>query len=248
MALNAWTHLATTYDGVRIYNRALGAAELQADMSTPVGGTAPEPEPEPDPPRFVNDRVIISLDEPTALKFAPDGRLLIAERDGTLWVVQPGATRVDPQPLLQIPGVLTDNERGLLGLVLDPSFATNGRFYVYYTHSSQRNRVSRFTVGSSTETMIWQNSDPADIWHQGGDLAFGPDGHLYVSVGDQLDGPSAQSLSSANGKILRLTRDGAAPDRQPVLRRQRPERRRDLGARAAQPVPLLDRPGRAAGC
>ena len=268
LALNAWTHLATTYDGatqrfyvngtqvasraqtgalatatgplriggngvwgeyfrgliddVRIYNRALGAAEVQADMATPVGGTAPQPVPEPepepepdDPPRFVNDRVIISLDEPTALKFTPDGRLLIGERDGTIWVVPAGATRVDPQPLLQVASVLTDNERGLLGLVLDPSFATNGHFYVYYTHGSQRNRVSRFTVGSTAETVIWQNTDPADIWHQGGDLAFGPDGHLYVSVGDQLDGPSAQSLSSANGKILRITRDGAAPTDNP---------------------------------
>ena len=63
--------------------------------------------------------------------------------------------------------------------------------------------------------MLWQNTDPADIWHQGGDLAFGPDGHLYVSVGDQLDGPSAQSLSSANGKILRITREGAAPTDNP---------------------------------
>jgi glucose/arabinose dehydrogenase len=164
-------------------------------------------------PQFVNDRVVIGLDEPTAIAFTPDGRMLVAERDGTVWVVQPGAGSVDPVPLIQLPDVPTDNERGLLGLAVDPAFALNGHFYVFYTHNSLRNRVSRFTVGGGTasEFVVWENTVSANIWHQGGDLEFGPDGFLYISVGDHLNAQSAQSLTSYNGKILRLAVDGSAP-------------------------------------
>ena len=160
--------------------------------------------------------MIIGLDEPTAMTFTPDGRMLIAERDGTVWVVQPGATQVSPTPFLQLPSVATDNERGLLGITVDPAFAQNGYVYAYYTHGSLRNRVSRFTATgntapASTEFVVWQNIVNADIWHQGGDLHFGPDGYLYISVGDHLQSQTAQQLTSYNGKILRVTRDGAVP-------------------------------------
>jgi glucose/arabinose dehydrogenase/PKD repeat protein len=171
-------------------------------------------------PTFVSDRVVIGLDEPTNLVFTPDGRMLIAERDGTIWVVPAGAAQVSPTPFLQIPNVNTQDERGLLGLVLDPQFATNGYVYAYYTNNTPRNRVSRFTAlgnaaSPSSELVIWQNTTPAAIWHQGGDLHFGPDGYLYVSVGDHLQGGTAQDLDSYNGKILRMTRDGTVPPGNP---------------------------------
>jgi len=167
-------------------------------------------------PRFVNDRVLIGLDEPTAMVFAPDGRMFVAERDGTIWVVPAGANQVLPTPFLQIPNVANDNERGLLGLTLDPDFEANGYVYVFYTHSTLHNRVSRFTAtgnvaSAASEFVVWQNPADANVWHQGGDIHFGPDGDLYISVGDHLNSTSAQDLQSYNGKILRVTRDGAAP-------------------------------------
>jgi glucose/arabinose dehydrogenase/PKD repeat protein len=171
-------------------------------------------------PSFVNDRVIIGLDEPTQIAFTPDGRMLIAERDGTIWVVPAGASQVSPTPFLQLPSVATEDERGLLGITLDPQFALNGYVYTYYTHGSLRNRVSRFTAigdaaSSSSEVVLWQNTTPAAIWHQGGDLHFGPDGYLYVSVGDHLQSQTAPDLDSYNGKLLRITRDGTAPTDNP---------------------------------
>jgi glucose/arabinose dehydrogenase len=142
--------------------------------------------------------------------------MLVAERDGTIWVVPAGGNQVLPTPFLQIPDVVNDNERGLLGLTLDPQFATNGYVYAYYTHGTLHNRVSRFTAAgnqasAASEFVVWQNTADANVWHQGGDLQFGPDGYLYISVGDHLDSQSAQLLTSYNGKILRVDRDGLAP-------------------------------------
>jgi glucose/arabinose dehydrogenase len=351
LALNTWTHLATTYDGaalrlyvngnqvasraqtgsaavstgvlriggnsiwsepfrglideVRIYDRALAPAEIQADMTTPVGGSPPVGDAQPPTvdltspaagpvggtvtvaasasddrgvagvrfridgndlgaedtaapyqvqwdttqsasgnhtltavardaagnttasapvtvtvrnttASFVNDRVVIGLDEPTDLTWTPDGRMLVTERDGTVWVVQRGASAVDATPLIQLPSVSHDNERGLLGVTVDPGFAQNGYVYLFYTHGSLRNRVSRFSVTGGTapvssELVVWQNTVDADVWHQGGDLEFGPDGFLYISVGDHLRSETAQSLTSYNGKVLRIAADGSVP-------------------------------------
>jgi glucose/arabinose dehydrogenase len=173
-------------------------------------------------PQFVVDSPITGLDQPTQMIFTPDGRMLILERAGTVLVVQPGANQADATPFLQLSTVSTSDERGALGIVLDPGFATNGFFYVMYTHSSLLNRVSRFTAvgnvaAASTERVIWQNDVPAAIYHQGGGLAFGADGDLYISVGDNLDRDSAQSLDSFNGKILRLRSDGTVPTDNPFF-------------------------------
>jgi glucose/arabinose dehydrogenase/PKD repeat protein len=142
--------------------------------------------------------------------------MLILERDGTVLVVQPGATAPDPTPFLQLTTVSTSDERGALGITLDPGFASNGFFYVMYTHSSLRNRVARFTAagnvaGVGSETVLWENDVDAAIYHQGGGLQFGSDGTLYVSVGDNLDRASVQDLRSYNGKILRIRTDGSVP-------------------------------------
>ena len=162
------------------------------------------------------ETLITGLAEPTQAVFTPDGRMLVLERSGTILVVEPGASQPESSPLLRLSAVNTSDERGALGIVLDPGFATNGFFYVLYTHSTLVNRVSRFTaVGNSSspgsERVIWQNDVAAAIYHQGGGLAFGADGYLYVSVGDNLTPASAQSLTSYNGKILRIAGDGAVP-------------------------------------
>src|SRR5690349_6487516 len=105
------------------------------------------------PANFQNELLISTgLTEPTAITFTPDQRMLIAQRDGRIWVVQPGAAQIDPTPFLTITNInVIDGERGLVGIVLDPAFATNGYYYVFYTANSPlRDRVSRFTANGNT--------------------------------------------------------------------------------------------------
>ena len=209
--------------GARIADRAGNAAA--ALVARVVSNTTPAPL----PASFVNEPLIVGLNEPTGITFTPDGRPLIIGRYGKVWVAQPGATSVDSTPLLSITAITAADERGLLGIALDPAFAANGHFYLFYTHSSGRNRVSRFTaVGNSaalgSELVIWENAAQSAIWHQGGDLAFGPDGMLYISVGDNLTPAAAQSLTSYQGKILRIARDGTIPSGNPFADGPGPQR------------------------
>jgi glucose/arabinose dehydrogenase len=185
--------------------------------SSPVTVTVPTSQ----TPNFVDDNLIVGLSEPTNIVFAPDGRMFIIERGGKIWVTQPNALAVDPTPVLSLTNVWTADERGLLGLELDPNFMTNGYIYVYFTNANtSKNEVSRYTVTNNvadinSKVMLWQNDTNAAIWHQGGDLHFGPDGKLYISVGDHLSAQTSQDVTSFNGKILRINSDGTVPTDNP---------------------------------
>jgi glucose/arabinose dehydrogenase len=161
------------------------------------------------------------LNRPTAMAIAPDGRIFVAEQGGTLRVIKSGALL--PTPFLSV-SVTSSNERGLLGVTFDPDFAANGYVYVYYTAASPVvNRVSRFTASSSNPDVAQAGSEvlilnpiPSETgWHNGGAIHFGPDGKLYVAVGEGHSGDNAQSLSTLSGKLLRINRDGTIPTDNP---------------------------------
>ncbi|RIK37891.1 MAG: hypothetical protein DCC58_17380, partial [Chloroflexi bacterium] len=142
------------------------------------------------PAGFQNTTLITGLTQPTTVAFTPDGRMLIAERGGVVKLVPSGSTTVAPIPFLQLTNINIDQgERGLVGLTLDPSFASNGYVYLFYTANTPlRDRVSRVTALGNTadvssEVVLWQDNVDASWWHHGGNLAFGPDGKLYISTG-----------------------------------------------------------------
>ena len=156
------------------------------------------------------------------MAFAPDGRLFVAEQGGRLRVIKNGSLLATP--FLTVPTTAT-GERGLLGVAFDPAFATNGFVYVYYTAATPNthNRVSRFTangdvaVAGSEVPILDLNPLSGATNHNGGATHFGPDGKLYVAVGDNASGSNAQSMSNLLGKILRIDADGTIPSDNPFF-------------------------------
>ena len=180
------------------------------------------------PPNFARSQVVGGLVSPTAMEFAPDGRLFVAEQRGTLRVVKSGANLAT---FLDISGrVDSAGERGLLGLAFDPAFSNNHYVYLYYTQRATgttpaHNRVIRVTargdkaVAGSKKLILRLDNLSSATNHNGGAIHFGEDGKLYVAVGDNANGENAQSLRNLKGKILRINRDGTIPRDNPFYKR-----------------------------
>jgi glucose/arabinose dehydrogenase len=159
------------------------------------------------------------LSSPTFVTHAGDGsnRLFITEQTGVVRVLQPGSSV--PTVFLDIGArIASGGERGLLGLAFHPQYASNGRFFVYYTRAGDGTiviaeyRVSANpNVANTTGTVLLRIGHPFNANHNGGMLAFGPDGYLYIGVGDggsANDPPNnAQNINVLLGKILRIDVD-----------------------------------------
>jgi len=160
---------------------------------------------------------------PWAIALAPDGRIFITERPGRLRVVNAdGQLQVDP--VITIDDVRAIGEGGLLGLDIDPDFASNGYLYVYYTYGSPiRNKIVRLieSGGSAVIDQILLENIPGSSVHDGGRLKFGPDLKLYATAGDATCN-QAQDDYSLGGKLLRLNSDGSVPDDNPFPDREYP--------------------------
>jgi len=174
------------------------------------------------PTGFAETRLATGMREPTAMEFAPDGRLFVLQQTGEVRIIKNGALL--SAPFMQI-NVDSSGERGLLGIAFDPDFATNQHIYVYYTvpGSSPRNRVSRFTANGDTvvpgsEVVIFELDGVGNTTnHNGGAIHFGPepDPKLYIAVGDNGVGSNSQSLNNLHGKMLRINKDGSIPTDNP---------------------------------
>ncbi len=172
------------------------------------------------PAGFTESQFASGLSSPTAMAFAPDGRLFVCQQGGQLRVIKNGALLITP---FLTATVDSSSERGLLGIAFDPNFNANHYIYVYYTATTPaiHNRVSRFTANgdvavANSETVLLDLNDLSIATnHNGGAMHFGPDGKLYVAVGENANSANSQTLVNLLGKILRLNADGTIPTDNP---------------------------------
>jgi hypothetical protein len=165
-------------------------------------------------------RVQDGFDSPVHVTSEPGNpeRLYVVEQDGTIYLVTPNAKTVfvDLEPQVRSPGEGgAHNEEGLMSVAFDPEFASTGLLYVFYTDNSSNLQVSELrasgdTASPSTLRPVLNVLHPDNGNHNGGQLAFGRDGYLYISTGDGAgNGTPAQDLASLLGKILRIDPRGA---------------------------------------
>jgi len=188
--------------------------------------------PSPSPLQAVDAFPNLSFSRPLFLTHPGDGtdRLFVVEQDGRVRVFDNDPATGTATVFLDLTGQVSraGNEEGLLGLAFHPDYGTNGFFYVYYSLANpRRSRLSRFTVSAdpsvadpNSEQVLLEFAQPFSN-HNGGCLAFGPDGKLYVASGDGGSGGdpgnNAQSLGNLLGKILRLNGDGTVPADNPFV-------------------------------
>lgn len=210
---------STTEDG----SAPSSPTTLPDGSTTTLGGTT---NPDFAPLQSVHlDLVFDGFRQPTVLAAPPDDdRLFVAQRVGVIRILDENREMLDPAFL-----DLTDRvhaggiEQGLLGLTFHPDYANNGKFYVYYTDQGGRRQLSEFEVSTSdpnrarsdSERVLFEFEQPpnsVDIRHYAGNLQFGPDGYLWVSLGDGADSRAqAQDPSTIFGTVSRIDVDGGDP-------------------------------------
>lgn len=175
-------------------------------------------------PRIELRQVVGGLNRPVALTHAGDSRLFIVEQEGQIFIYN-GTSVIGPAFLDIRPLVSCCGEQGLLGLAFHPRYRENGFFYVNYTDGRGDTVIARYSVSANNPDRADPNSrvvllevDQPFANHNGGDLSFGPDGYLYIPLGDGGAGGDpderAQDLRELLGKILRIDVDTRTPPRE----------------------------------
>ncbi|MBS1797440.1 MAG: PQQ-dependent sugar dehydrogenase [Acidobacteria bacterium] len=167
--------------------------------------------------RFRVETVASGLEVPWGFAFLPGGNLLFTERPGRVRIVENGRLRAEP--VFKVPDVEPSGESGLMDIALHPKFADNRFVYLAYAYNADGKRVKvvryRYDGSTFTEPKTIIDNLQAAQFHAGTRCRFGPDGKLYVTVGDATDRALAQRMDVLNGKTLRLNDDGSVPPDNP---------------------------------
>ena len=191
------------------------------------------------PPDLIVETVASEVTFPVTLRFAPDGRLFFTERfvgaeapvTGTIRVLVNGQLQATPFAVVELTNTAPFAEKGLLGLALDPDFEANGYVYAYRTAGPteevphERGQVLRYTavltdsqwIGMDMQVVVDDLPVSTGCCHNGGMIDFGPDGKLYVSVGEVDQRHKVQDLTHRAGKLLRFNPDGSIPADNPFM-------------------------------
>lgn len=174
-------------------------------------------------PRLTVTTLQSGLSLPWDVAPLPDGRMLVSERVGNLLVYQstaPGAAQLANNPVV---GTRENGEGGLMGIAVDPSFATNSFIYVCASRDDEgqyRNQVLRYKlVGNliAFDGFVIRRGMAAAGNHNGCRLRFGPDSKLWITMGDAGNLRNGQDPNALNGKVLRMNTDGSIPSDNPVI-------------------------------
>ena len=212
--------------GIALLVALFAATSLQAQDSTAQAQDNAARSTPPDPAGVKLVPVVSGFDRPLYLTGAGDdsGRLFVLEQSGKIWIIKDG--QKSAAPFLDVSSLLSRDvfngsysERGLLGLAFTPDFKSSGVFFIDYDDTNGNTVIARYHVSadnpdvadaSSATTFLTQKQPYAN--HNGGQLAFGPDGYLYIAFGDGGSGGDpqnhAQDLGTWLGKILRIDVSG----------------------------------------
>lgn len=167
-------------------------------------------------------QAVAEFDTPWAIAFLPDGRMLVTEKPGRIFLVAQDGAKIE---LAEI-SVLASGQNGMLDIAVAPDFATSSRIYFTYVEPDGGGRLvlSRATLSVSDgaaaltdSTVVWRQSPGGGGGQPGGIIAFDPRGsYLFLSVGDRMRPDTAQDPDQARGKVLRLNLDGTVPSDNPL--------------------------------
>ena len=189
-------------------NQTVTATPQTPSASEPSGGPAsPSEKPDQGPPKVVGT-IATGLAAPWGVAFLPNGDAVVTERDTRRVLLLQGPDHT-VREIGEVEAAAPQGENGLLGVAVSPDFSSDRTLFFYYgTASDNRIAKARLQNGRLGPMQVILDGIPTGFIHDGGRLAFGPDGYLYASTGETGVGELAQDRSTTAGKILRITTDG----------------------------------------